>query len=174
MWALGASASTTAVAAAMPEPNSSASAAPSSAATTASVWRTVALSGRPYTNPARYWLSGSRMNVVATCTGGTTALVAGSIAPSAWAASVRGCNESLDLSIMAGLHHEPPGIVDRATWPRGPRNGKRRHYERIELLCGADRGRGRRHSASARARPPDAGRLAPPRDTAASAAGAVP
>src|SRR6266700_3278863 len=84
------SAITAAVAADMPEPSSIASSAPSSAAITCSVWRTVALSGRPYAKPDRYWLSGSRRNVVATCTGGTTAPVAGSIAPSAWAASVRG------------------------------------------------------------------------------------
>ena len=46
-WAGGSNASTTAMAAAMPAPNSLASAAPSSAAITASAWRTVALSGRP-------------------------------------------------------------------------------------------------------------------------------
>ena len=43
----GGTARMTLVAAAMPEPNTSASLAPSSAAITASVWRTVALSGRP-------------------------------------------------------------------------------------------------------------------------------
>ena len=41
------SASTIAVAAAIPEPNSAASCAPSSAAITASAWRVVALSARP-------------------------------------------------------------------------------------------------------------------------------